>query len=50
MMSPSARTVFLDQCGLHDTGGLLVRPDAHIAWRTPNTPPDGLPAMMNIVR
>ncbi|MBO4161299.1 FAD-dependent monooxygenase [Micromonospora antibiotica] len=50
VMSPSARTVFLDQCGLHDTGGLLVRPDGHIAWRTPNTPPDGLPAMMNIVR
>ncbi|WP_372444540.1 aromatic-ring hydroxylase C-terminal domain-containing protein [Micromonospora humida] len=42
-MSPSARTVFLDQCGLHDTGGLLVRPDGHIAWHTPTRHPTASP-------
>ncbi|MDG9675825.1 FAD-dependent monooxygenase [Micromonospora sp. DH14] len=46
----SARAAFLHQCGLLDSGGLLVRPDGHIAWRTPSTPPGGLPAMMNPAR
>ncbi|MDG4782374.1 FAD-dependent monooxygenase [Micromonospora sp. WMMD961] len=46
----STLAAFLDRCGLRDDGGLLLRPDGHIGWRTPGTPRNGIREMMDRVR
>ncbi|MEH1015925.1 FAD-dependent monooxygenase [Micromonospora sp. CPCC 206060] len=37
VLPPPELTSYLDQCGLHDDGVLLVRPDGHVAWRGQST-------------
>ncbi|MBO4210413.1 FAD-dependent monooxygenase, partial [Micromonospora echinofusca] len=37
VLPPPELASYLDQCGLHDDGVLLVRPDGHVAWRGPST-------------
>jgi 2,4-dichlorophenol 6-monooxygenase len=38
------------QCGIHPGGAILVRPDQHAAWRTPDLPADPTAALTEALR